>query len=465
MRIIRNTIPIKGDRSSTTWFGGTSEIEGTSVRAVVSPAVVSIVSRHPSRVERVGAVAVFLLASAATLTIGSSGPWAGWAYEALILAWLALILVRQGWVAEEPLAGTGRGVSSAGHRVRVFWNSLSASAPVPVAGMIAISALSLWGFAELALGATVYRWATFQAALENAALGATAAAGFLAFRHASVRAAFLRALVWFGVLLSVASVVAYFTSPGRILWIFPSPYPDNWGPFLSRNNFAQFLELCYPVALYRMASREPRSGGGLMLAPAVLLAAGLGSASRAGAALLLLETVAVFALAGKRMRRRWLPFAAVAAGLATLAGAGTLLGRLSDPDPFQYRREIFRSAEAMISQRPWSGYGLGTFSTVYPQFAEFDSGSRVEHAHNDWLQWAAEGGIPFAVLWALIAVWALRPAVRSVWGIGILALFLHALVDYPFARLGVVAWAFLLLAALAREKTTPEFAACSLPHP
>jgi hypothetical protein len=40
-------------------------------------------------------------------------------------------------------------------------------------------------------------------------------------------------------------------------------------------------------------------------------------------------------------------------------------------------------------------------------------------------------------------------AVRSVWGIGILAAFLHALVDYPFVRCGLTAWDFTLIGALS----------------
>jgi hypothetical protein len=48
-----------------------------------------------------------------------------------------------------------------------------------------------------------------------------------------------------------------------------------------------------------------------------------------------------------------------------------------------------------------------------------------------------------------LAVWSARPAVRSVWGIGILGCFLHGLIDYPFARLGISAWLFLLIGMLA----------------
>ncbi len=128
-------------------------------------------------------------------------------------------------------------------------------------------------------------------------------------------------------------------------------------------------------------------------------------------------------------------------------------GRLADPDPLKVRREIFHSAAAMIAAHPWHGYGLGTFAAVYPEFAEFDNGASVEHAHNDWLEWAAEGGIPFAALWAVLAVCVARPAIRSFWGMGVLAVFLHALVDYPFARIGVAAWEFLLIGALLAERS------------
>ena len=51
----------------------------------------------------------------------------------------------------------------------------------------------------------------------------------------------------------------------------------------------------------------------------------------------------------------------------------------------------------------------------------------------------------------LLAIATLRPALRSIWGIGVLAVFLHALVDYPFARFGVTAWLFILVGALESQ--------------
>jgi O-antigen ligase len=340
----------------------------------------------------------------------------------------------------------------------VAWECFKLQRSVPGAGFpspvsFPIVAIGIWGFVQLAAGATVYRWATVNAGLQNAALAAAALGAFLMLRQPEKLAVFLRGVGWVGLLVGVIGVLAYWTSPGKILWIFSAVYPDNWGPFPSRNNFAQFLELCFPVALYQMA-RHGRNWSA-SIPPAAMLGAGLASASRTGAALLVAEALAVFWITRRRPRTSMIVFASCAAACAALCGAGTLAHRLAERDPFELRREIFRSSVAMIARHPWRGYGLGTFATVYPEFAEFDSGAAVEHAHNDWLEWTADGGLFYAATWACVAIWTVRPAVRSVWGLGVPVVFLHALVDYPFARLGVSVWAFLLIGALARQRKLP----------
>jgi O-antigen ligase len=366
---------------------------------------------------------VILLAFSATATAWNTDPLLVWGYEIVVFTLTGL------------------------ECLRLRQNIPAADFASPVS--LPMAAIGLWGFIQIAAGATVYRWATINAGLQNAALAATALGAFLMLRSPRRRTVFLRAVGWVGLLIALTSVLAYWTSPGKILWIFSAVYPDNWGPFPSRNNFAQFLELCFPVALYEMA-RYGRSWTA-SIAPAVMLGAGLASASRAGAALLVAEALTVMWLMRGRLRTSVLAFVACAAAVAAVGGAATLAHRLAQADPLQLRREIYRSSAAMIAQHPWRGFGLGTFATVYPEFAEFDSGRAVEHAHNDWLEWTAEGGVFYAAMWACIAIWAVRPALRSVWGLGIPVVFLHALVDYPFARLGVSAWAFLLIGALARE--------------
>jgi O-antigen ligase len=373
--------------------------------------------------ERVGssasAIALFVLAAVATLTIFIRDPLFSWGYA------LGIFLLA--------------GYSSA---MRFL---------VPVVGRVTaagvvLAVISLWGFGQLAAGATVYRYATWDASVRMAALGATAWVAANALGETGLRMRLLRALVWFGFALSLVSVVAYFTSIGRVLWIFASPYPDVWGPFVSRNDFAGFMELCLPVALWlSLRSQQARPPIPIWV-PAWMLAAGLASGSRAGALLLLAETGVILGLICRR--RRAAKFAMLAALLAVLAGAGTLARRFAEPDPLRYRREIVASTMNMIGDHPWRGYGLGTYAYVYPAYATFDLGGAVEHAHNYWLEWAAEGGIPLALLWLALALAVGIPAMRSVWGIGTVAVFLHALVDYPFARFGLTAWNFALMGAL-----------------
>jgi len=93
-----------------------------------------------------------------------------------------------------------------------------------------------------------------------------------------------------------------------------------------------------------------------------------------------------------------------------------------------------------------TGFGLGTWSEVYPGFARFDDGLFANQAHNDWAQWAAEGGIPFFLIMLAVVAGALRPAFRSLWGLGLLAVFIHCLVDYPMQqRPALAAFFFALL--------------------
>ena len=82
----------------------------------------------------------------------------------------------------------------------------------------------------------------------------------------------------------------------------------------------------------------------------------------------------------------------------------------------------------MIAVHPWIGWGLGCWPAAYPAFATFDPGAIVNQAHCDWLQWTAEGGLPVGLAMLSLALWGLRPAIRSIWGIGVIAVLVHAAV-------------------------------------
>jgi len=92
--------------------------------------------------------------------------------------------------------------------------------------------------------------------------------------------------------------------------------------------------------------------------------------------------------------------------------------RLQEKAPYVTRQEFLQAAADMAKNRPLTGYGLGTFPLVYPRYAIIDPSLYlyVNHAHNDWAEFAADGGIPFLLL-VLIPFAAVLPAViRNPWG-------------------------------------------------
>jgi O-antigen ligase len=145
--------------------------------------------------------------------------------------------------------------------------------------------------------------------------------------------------------------------------------------------------------------------------------------------------------------RIWL-FAIV---FTAVVGWAVLWARFQDPDPLKGRREMLASTISMIEARPYMGFGLGNFPTVYPKYASVDFGAIVNHAHNDWAEWAADGGIPFSLLLLSIAIWGLRKAAGFPWGIGIFAVFVHSVVDFPLQDPLLALWLFALVGVLSAE--------------
>ncbi len=315
-----------------------------------------------------------------------------------------------------------------------------------------------WGLLQLLLRTTVYRFDTWRAVLFWTSGLVLVAVAVQTLALAETRQPFLRALLWFGFAMSVLATTQYFTSHGNVFWLFSSGYPDAMGPFVYRNNYAAFIELLLPLAVLE-AIRERRNALVHALMAGVMYASVIACASRAGSILATLEIPATLLLARRRGMVSFprigvavVKIGALAAIFAAVVGWQVLLERFQQSDPYVHRREMLWSSLAMARERPWLGFGLGTFEKAYPAYATFDIGLTVNHAHNDWAEWLAEGGVPFLLLLASAAAWSVAPAVRSIWGIGLISVFLHALVDYPMQRLGLAAWVFVLLGALAAEE-------------
>jgi O-antigen ligase len=322
----------------------------------------------------------------------------------------------------------------------------------PIAALLAVAAA--WGIFQIATHRSVYEWRTGDAVL----IWVTNLAAFCSAFCLARRERFLRAVLIFAFLISVIAIFTVLTSPpDKVFWFFDvGTSSPTLGPFVYRNQYAAFVEAVLPLAIVRAILDRRRSATYIAIA-ATLFASVVAGGSRAGSFLCLAEIVVTPMLAyarrliSGRTLARVVVVTIAAVVLATgIAGWETIWKRLQEPNPYSVRAELVRSSLEMIRDRPLTGFGLGTWADAYPAYAHFDDGNFVNQAHNDWIQWAVEGGVPFFLIMLTIVALSIRPAIRSLWGIGLIGVFLHCMVDYPmqqrpalaaffFAMLGMVA--------------------------
>ena len=329
---------------------------------------------------------------------------------------------------------------------------------------VPLSFAVVWGLLQLLTRRTVYAFDTRNAIVKWTVFLAVFYLGLSMFRSRAVAGWFRSAMLWFAFVVSILSTLQAFTSRGRVFWIFSTPPIDfMMGPFPSRNHYAAFIEAVLPIALYQALHRG-RDSLLYSIMAAAMFASVIASASRAGVILAAAEVIAVPAIlwfrgraSGAAVGFSFLPMAVAVAVFIAIVSPEAAWTRFRQPDPYAIRRELAVSSLHMIATHPWFGTGLGTWPTAYPRYAIADFGAFVNQAHCDWLEWGAEGGVPFAVMLATMLFWSVRPALRSVWGLGILSVLLHATVDYPFARPALGAWPILVLALLAATQSdTPK---------
>lgn len=210
-----------------------------------------------------------------------------------------------------------------------------------------------------------------------------------------------------------------------------------------------------------------------VIAIAVLL-----TGSRAGIALLPLTVlfVAVIAWPILRNKKRSRParlilFAAPLGGLALLAlGGSGILGRIASRFAFvtDARQDLWVDAVYAARQVWPAGGGIGSFVPLLlsAERLEVVDQSMPVRAHNDWLEWLLEGGLPGIVMLATmigILVWLVVRRVRvlvrekrsivvasqTMFGLGTLLLIAaHSFVDYPLRSMSLAALAALAAAML-----------------
>ena len=339
-------------------------------------------------------------------------------------------------------------------RVRLHYNHL----------LLPLTSIVLWGALQIATGTTAYPFRTKVAALYWGCNAVTFFVALQIFSSRQMRNWLVHALIFSALALSIVAPLQALYGGDKVLWLF-EPYPNfipQFGPFPYKNQYSAFIELLLPVALFEALTEERRRTL-YVLAATLMYASVIAAASRMGFFLATAEMLIVPAiLYGQRklrlrsLRNNALLFAGIFIMLIAAAGPAEMLTRFRENDPYAGRREYSEASLRMIRVHPLMGFGLGTWDAAYPGYATSDEGLHVNQAHDDWVQWAAEGGLPFFALMLWIVVWTVPRALRSGWGVGLIAIFVHCLVDYPIQRIPVALVMFIMLAAVASKPILEE---------
>ncbi len=259
--------------------------------------------------------------------------------------------------------------------------------------------------------------------------------------------------------LTVAAI--QISSGGDTFDFWNSPHVLN-GPgfFANRNHQALFLGLASATVWWLAKLRGGHSsrasdktrGIALFCSLALLLGA-VGTASRAGIVLAVGSTILAIALFQRPSRRIGIATISIAAGifapgLAALAIFNdTVAGALNRFEAIDVDARWQLWATSWIAAKEFFplGSGYGTFIPVYAMVEPIDqlTPAYANHAHNEYLELFLEGGLPFAIGFALfLAVFAKRltaifrhhdspPSLAPLGALWMIAFLLHSLVDYP----------------------------------
>lgn len=233
----------------------------------------------------------------------------------------------------------------------------------------------------------------------------------------------VRVVTIFGFMLALFGMFQHFTNPSQIYWFRQPKYALPFGPFINRHHFAAYMELTIALPLGLLVSGAIAVERRLLYVFAVVImsAALVLTTSRGGIVSLAAEVLFIASIAGfvrhrkdkgeteeseaarSRVRsalvRVGIGFALVVALLAGAAWMGgeeslaRLFGTVNADDPTSGRVQFWKGTWGVIKQYPLLGAGLGAFGVAYTQHDPLNGATRLEQAHNDYLQILSDAGI------------------------------------------------------------------------
>jgi len=321
-------------------------------------------------------------------------------------------------------AGLVRLVSPESHAI--YQNTLGTIAPVNWMPISIYPRATLMAF--LRFSAYVLFYAAAIQFLSNSAL---------LKRNLSVVAGFGALLGFFVIIEFLTRIMNYPLPHDKILFIRDSVHGSgSVGPYVNRNHYAGLMEMLFPLALamflvYRpvMARTDLKkrfiniflqkriSRHFLYGTAAILIATSLFvTLSRGGIISLTLSMglFAVFLLLKTRQKRMGWAILLIFLMVLWLTGTDAwdlIFGRFASirneaGEIWSSRFIYWDDTIEIIRNFPLFGAGAGTFENIYPKYGSISGNRLLEHAHNDYLEFLATGGIiiPALMLSAIITI-------------------------------------------------------------
>jgi len=324
--------------------------------------------------------------------------------------------------------------------------------------------LPMLGFAaliviQLATGRSAYSAETTSQGLLYCAYGAVSFLAAQCIRRTSQ----VKTLVWvfsiYGCAVALLALLQGIAPNGKLYWL-RTPQLGGWiyGPYVNHNHYAGLMEMLVPIPLVFCLTHHAYGTRKWAAAiAAVLMAATIFSSGSRGGMLALTVELIFLVLINKARKQSWKStlvlgaFLLVVMGIAVWLGGGEIAKRVASILAESraelsggMRLAIDRDALRTFMRRPVLGWGLGTFSVVYPQFRSFYTNFFIDQAHNDYLQLLVEmGALGLGVmLWFLVLLYRdtlkkIRDWTTSINGavslaalLGCTGILVHSFVDF-----------------------------------
>jgi len=291
------------------------------------------------------------------------------------------------------------------------------------------------------------------------------------------KSALVTGLIYLGVFEAAYGIIQYLTGWQKIFSYTKQFYTEEaTGTYINHNHFAGFLELTLPFVMayvfyyfqiWMDGRRQHRSLSGssgrgsagiqsllYLFLVLIFLVALVFSRSRGGILATAFTVFVVAVLAQFRARRRaWLVglslFLLIAVAYGLWIGLDPVLARfeqMGEAHYFQFegRLSFWKDSLGLIREYPFTGIGLGNFGIGFQRFQTSWVTFFVDHAHNDYVEFAADTGLAGAGLLFLPMFYLLgkmivfflkdsrryRPAILLGCIGSTLAILLHSITDF-----------------------------------